>query len=289
MNKNQIIQTLITGALLSYKKYNTLPSVTIAQAILETGWLQQVKGNNLFGIKWTKDCGYEAQEFNTHEWINGVKTPLVCKFRKYDSYDESLLDHGKLLSFGRYKLVISANDYKQVCQNLYKCGYCTDYEYAQKLIAIIEENKLYIYDPVPPCKPPISTSLESIKYLQDSLNKMNIKDINNNILRLDGVSGPLTISAVKKFQDIVGITADGLCGQEVLTTIKSIMKKPVCSINSSESKIIIRYLQYRVKASIDGIYGNAAKTCVKEYQRNNNLVADGIVGENTWNKLLSDK
>ncbi|GCD12375.1 glucosaminidase domain-containing protein [Clostridium tagluense] len=42
MNKNQIIKALTTGALLSYKRYNTLPSVTIAQDILETGWLQHV-------------------------------------------------------------------------------------------------------------------------------------------------------------------------------------------------------------------------------------------------------
>ncbi|GCD11873.1 glycoside hydrolase family 73 protein [Clostridium tagluense] len=103
MNKTQIIKDLIPGALLSYNKYNILPSLTIAQAILETGWLQHVKGNNIFGIKWTKDCGYEVQELKTHEFINGVKTPMVCKFRKYDSLEDSLLDHGKLLSFSRYK------------------------------------------------------------------------------------------------------------------------------------------------------------------------------------------
>ncbi|MBW9153498.1 glucosaminidase domain-containing protein [Clostridium estertheticum] len=51
MDKTQTIEGLIPGALLSYKKYNILPSLTIAQAILETGWLQYVKGNNIFGIK----------------------------------------------------------------------------------------------------------------------------------------------------------------------------------------------------------------------------------------------
>ncbi|MBZ9626393.1 glucosaminidase domain-containing protein [Clostridium sp. FP2] len=45
MNKTQIIKSLIPGALLSYEKYNILPSFTIAEAILETGWLQYVKSS----------------------------------------------------------------------------------------------------------------------------------------------------------------------------------------------------------------------------------------------------
>ena len=59
MNKTRIIKTLTTGALLSYKKYNTLPSVTIAQAILETGWLKYVKGNNIFGIATKTDPAFD--------------------------------------------------------------------------------------------------------------------------------------------------------------------------------------------------------------------------------------
>jgi len=116
MNKTQIIKDLMPVALLSYEKYNILPSLTIGQAILEKAWLQHVKCN----IKWAKDCGNEEQEFNTHEFINGVSTPMVCKFRKYDSLDDSLLDHRKLLSFSRYNSVITSKDYKAACQKIYK-------------------------------------------------------------------------------------------------------------------------------------------------------------------------
>ncbi|MBX4267498.1 glucosaminidase domain-containing protein [Clostridium estertheticum] len=104
MNKTQIIESLIPGALLSYEKYNIIPSLTITQAILETVWLQYVKGNNIFGIKWTEGCGYAVQEFNTHEFINGVSTPMVCRFIKYDTLGDSILDHGRLLSFSRSNL-----------------------------------------------------------------------------------------------------------------------------------------------------------------------------------------
>ncbi|MBU3187511.1 glucosaminidase domain-containing protein [Clostridium estertheticum] len=100
----------------------------MAQAILETGWLQYVKGNNIFGIKWTEGSGYEVQEFNTPEFINGVSTPMICRFRKYDTLEGSILDHGRLLSFSRYKSVITFKNYKEACQNVYNSGYCSDKE-----------------------------------------------------------------------------------------------------------------------------------------------------------------
>ncbi|MCB2300813.1 glycoside hydrolase family 73 protein [Clostridium tagluense] len=200
MNKTQIIKSLIPGALLSYEKYNILPSLTIAQAILETGWLQYIKGNNIFGIKWTNGCGYEVQELNTHEWINGVKTPMVCKFRKYDSLADSILDHGKLLSFTRYKSVITSIDYKAACQNVYNSGYCTDSEYPKKLISIIEQNKLYIYD-APRSEIAKNTTSKDIKHLQQCLNLMKIRDTNNNTLSIDGFIGPLTIRGSANISD----------------------------------------------------------------------------------------
>ncbi len=287
MNKTQIIKSLIPGSLLSYEKYNILPSLTIAQAILETGWLQHVKGNNIFGIKWTNGCGYEVQELNTHEFINGVKTPMVCKFRKYDSLDDSLVDHGKLLSFSRYKSVITSKDYKEACQNVYNSGYCTDSEYPEKLMAIIEENKLYIYDTAPRSEISKNTTAEDIKYLQQCLNLMKIRDTNNNTLAIDGASGPLTISAIKKLQAILSLSMYGICGPEILSEVKSIMERPLCSLRSTGYKTAIRYIQWRTGSAIDGIYGNETARLVTAYQQNNKLVADGIVGKGTWQSLLS--
>ncbi|MBZ9626333.1 peptidoglycan-binding protein [Clostridium sp. FP2] len=240
----------------------------------------------MFGIKWTNGCGYEVQELNTHEWINGVKTPMVCKFRKYDSLDDSILDHGKLLSFTRYKSVITSKDYKEACQNVYNSGYCTDTDYPKKLISIIEENKLYIYD-APRSEISKNNSSEDIKYLQKCLNLMKIRDTNNNTLSMDGFIGPLTISAIKKLQDILNLSMYGMCGPEILSAVKSIMERPLCSINSMGYKTAIRYIQWRTGASIDGIYGNETARLVKTYQQNNKLVADGIVGKNTWDRLLS--
>lgn len=40
MNKQEIIKQLMPGALATYNKHRILPSVTIAQAILETGLME---------------------------------------------------------------------------------------------------------------------------------------------------------------------------------------------------------------------------------------------------------
>ena len=212
---------------------------------------------------------------------------MVCKFRKYDSLENSLLDHGKLLCFSMYKSVITSIDYKEACQKVYTSSYCTDHEYPKKLIAIIEENKLYIYDAAP--RPEISknTSTEDIKYLQSSLNLLKIRDVNNTALVIDGVSGPLTISAIKKLQEILNLSMYGICGPEILSEVKSIMEKPLCSLNSAGYKTAISYIQWRTGSTIDGIYGNETASLVKNYQKNNKLVADGITGKDTWNRLLS--
>ncbi|MBZ9688575.1 glucosaminidase domain-containing protein [Clostridium estertheticum] len=115
MDKEKIIKQILPGALVAFEKYGLFPSVTMAQAILETGWLKVVKGNNIFGIKWTDGCGFEAQEFLTNEMINGVKTPVMAKFRKYSSIEESILDYGKFLTNTRYRGVLNSDDYRKAC------------------------------------------------------------------------------------------------------------------------------------------------------------------------------
>ncbi|WP_416233815.1 glucosaminidase domain-containing protein [Clostridium estertheticum] len=89
------------------------------------------------------------QEFNTYEFINGMSTPIVCRFRKYDTLSDSILDHGRLLSFSRYKSVITSKDYTEACQNVYNSGYSIDDECPENLIAIIEQSSIlhFYYHP----------------------------------------------------------------------------------------------------------------------------------------------
>lgn len=54
----------------------------------------------------------------------------------------------------------------------------------------------------------------------------------------------------------------------------------------------VTYLQQQLNAkgynvgSVDGIYGNKTLAAVKAFQSDNGLVVDGIVGSNTWAKLM---
>ena len=116
---------------------------------------------------------------------------------------------------------------------------------------------------------------------------MKIIDVNNKALVIDGAAGPLTISAIKRLQQILNLSMNGICGPEVLSEIKSIMGWPLCSLKSNGYKTAIRYIQWRVYAAIDGIYGDETVRLVKVYQKNNKLVVDGIIGKDTWKHLLS--
>lgn len=49
---------------------------------------------------------------------------------------------------------------------------------------------------------------------------------------------------------------------------------------------ITKLLQERLKISADGIFGADTEKAVKSYQSSKKLVADGIVGQGTWAKLL---
>lgn len=133
INNHEFVQKITPGAIKNYEKYGVLPSITVAQAILESGWGKQSIGNNIFGIHTSKSWDGKTVK------VPGKPTP----FRDYDSIDDSILDHGKVLSQSLYNRVVSAPDYVTAARELQKAGYAgSDYEYADKLIRIIQSSGL---------------------------------------------------------------------------------------------------------------------------------------------------
>ncbi len=154
------------------KRINILPSLTIAQAILESDKGNSelaVKANALFGIKATDWTG-EKYSKTTKEIINGKEVEIVAEFRAYKNWDGSIIDHSNFLLKDRYKLVIGETDYKKACYELYNAGYATDIKYPEKLIKVIEDNKLYQYDTISNNTQQVPEyKINGEKYLRDML------------------------------------------------------------------------------------------------------------------------
>jgi hypothetical protein len=145
--QQDFINQLYPLAIENYKKYGILPSITIGQAALESGYGDSKLAKNaynLFGIKGVGTAG--SVEMNTQEEINGKKVSVMDYFRKYFSIEESVNDYGRLLSTDRYKPVKNAADYKTAAYALQSAGYATDSSYPTSLISVINENQLYKID-----------------------------------------------------------------------------------------------------------------------------------------------
>jgi len=133
------------------KKTGVLASLTIAQAILESGWGTSALAKNanaLFGIKADSRWNGRVYSKSTLECYDGVNfTRETALFRAYDSWQHSVNDHSAFLLAGsRYAAVIGERNYRRACVAIHRAGYATDPGYAQKLITLIEKYNLMAYD-----------------------------------------------------------------------------------------------------------------------------------------------
>ncbi|WP_338199670.1 glycoside hydrolase family 73 protein [Lactobacillus rizhaonensis] len=135
------------------KSFDLLPSITIAQACLESDYgksdLSQ-KYNNLFGVKGNNpntSAVLKTKEFEKGKWIE-----IKARFQIYDSYEASIRAHARLFQKGttwdakQYRHVLAAKNYEAQARALVKDGYATDPDYADKLIKLIEEYNLDRFD-----------------------------------------------------------------------------------------------------------------------------------------------
>ncbi|ATF27222.1 hypothetical protein CNY62_04710 [Brochothrix thermosphacta] len=147
-NTELFLSKIKAGAISGWKKYKVLPSLTGAQAALESGWGSSglsLSANNLFGIKGRYNGQFEL--WPTLEFINGQWVTVNAEFRKYPSWKESMEDHGKfLVENPRYYKVLGEKDYIKATNEIWLAGYATDPDYPGKLQRTITYNNLTAWD-----------------------------------------------------------------------------------------------------------------------------------------------
>lgn len=127
------------------KKYGIPASIKLAQGLVETNAGDSklaVQNHNHFGIKcFSKSCKKgHCSNFSddTHKDF----------FRNYDTVWESYRAHSLMLQNPRYRHLfeLEPTDYKGWAYGLKAAGYATDKKYAEKLVELIEDLKLYEHD-----------------------------------------------------------------------------------------------------------------------------------------------
>ena len=149
----QFIQNLVPSSQKAYQLYQVLPSISLAQAILESDWGESGLSQNYYNLYGVKAGAAEPSvQLETSEYIDGKWITIMAPFRVYNSWSESVEAHAKLLTYGvdwnpkLYEPVLKAKNYKEAAHALQKAGYATDPTYAQKIIHVIETYHLEQYD-----------------------------------------------------------------------------------------------------------------------------------------------
>jgi flagellar protein FlgJ len=152
----EFIKAAVPGAQRGWREFGVPPSVTIAQAILESGWGRSglaSRDRNYFGIK-CFDGRYGAIASGCHTYKTQECTKAgncfntSASFRTYSSMTNSFRDHGNFLKVNsRYKPAFSyTRDANKFIWNVWKAGYATDPNYYTKITGIMSAHKLYQYD-----------------------------------------------------------------------------------------------------------------------------------------------
>lgn len=152
--------------------------------------------------------------------------------------------------------------------NLYVCNHTTmpailveccfvDSEIDKKLYNADKIAKAIVYGLVGSKATSTSSSSQNsfVKQLQQTLNKKGAN------LVVDGIAGPLTLGACP-------LLLYGSMG-----TIVNLLQSRLNSIGFSSG-------------NVDGMFGQNTKKAVMNFQKSRKLLVDGIVGQNTWRKLL---
>lgn len=159
------------------------------------------------------------------------------------------------------------------------------------------------YDPAYDKHKPSGGSSSGLKFSQTVANQQAwMNKSRGEKLAVDGLAGPAYRAAVKRYQQFLKVTADGIWGAGTQAAHQKyydsynkpapapstggILKKGSrgADVVKLQKTLNAKYPAYS-KLSADGIFGAGTEAVVKEFQRRSKLTADGIVGSATRRAL----
>lgn len=164
----------------------------------------------------------------------------------------------------------------------------------------------------------VGSSGQAVRTIQQQLNRIRVNyPAIPAITTIDGVFGQETKNAVVAFQRIFNLTPDGVVGKRTwyrisyiyvavkkLAELNSEGERPQYDDNSypgllqfGDTGTGVQNLQFYLKTiaafnpfipdlAIDGRFGRLTENAVRAFQSYYGLFVDGIVGENTWNRIV---
>jgi peptidoglycan hydrolase-like protein with peptidoglycan-binding domain len=112
--------------------------------------------------------------------------------------------------------------------------------------------------------------------------------------RIDGLYGPLTEAAVKRFQSSAGVAIDGIAGPQTQRALRAERPQPVgqgAGYGQPGGSDQVRAVQRHLRTAdtrpgpIDGLFGPRTEAAVIRFQATKGLTTDGVVGPHTWGAL----
>ncbi len=166
------IELVGSAAKRNYARSKVLPSIIVAQACLESGYLTSElaqMANNLFGIKWTAHQTPKKYAYKGCEWA------------VFNSIEECVIQHGGYYNSKPhyYSALIGEKDLDKALTILDESPYCADEGYKGKLSKLIKQYDLTQFDDVKGVKP--------MKILIDPGHRNNAQDCG--VTQFDEVKG----------------------------------------------------------------------------------------------------
>lgn len=126
-------------------------SVSMAQAVLESGWGKSdlARYRNLFGVKAGKGWQGKTVVLPTREYRNGRWVTEEAVWRVYPSYEAAFLDHATVFYNGCYEEALAWRKHPRGFLERMAPVYATDPDYADKVWRIVEQFDLTRYDVAP--------------------------------------------------------------------------------------------------------------------------------------------